>query len=33
MRKMIMLAIAGYIWKKVQNRYLTKGAYPRKGRA
>jgi hypothetical protein len=24
MRKMIMLAVAGYLWKKVQNRYLGK---------
>ena len=25
MRKYIMLAIAGYFWKKVQSRYLNKG--------
>jgi hypothetical protein len=25
MRKYIMLAIAGYVWKKVQARYLNKG--------
>ena len=25
MRKYIMLAIAGYVWKKVQSRYLNKG--------
>ncbi len=24
MRKMIMLAVAGYLWKKVQNRYMGK---------
>jgi hypothetical protein len=24
MRKMIMLAVAGYLWKKVQNRYSGK---------
>jgi len=25
MRKMIMLAIAGYVWKKVQARFMSKG--------
>jgi hypothetical protein len=24
MRKMIMLAVAGFLWKKVQNRFLGK---------
>jgi hypothetical protein len=28
MRKMIFLAIAGYVWKKIQSRYLTKSVSP-----
>lgn len=28
MRKMIMLAVAGFLWKKVQGRFTSKQRYP-----
>lgn len=31
MRKMIALAIAGFVWRKIQARYLGKGARTRRG--
>jgi len=33
MRKYIVLAIAGYVWKKIQSRYLNKGRARRGVRA
>jgi hypothetical protein len=30
MRKMIVLAIAGFVWKKIQSRYLGKGPRARR---